>query len=109
MNERRLILPTLKPQLSPLAVHCESAVHLRAVMRHMREPVVVLVALQTSPLLPPRHRLVAAPVQGLGLGTQALVSAQTLSAWTVVQLWWGRTQVLEGEAQVFGAQLQQVG
>jgi hypothetical protein len=67
------------PQLSPETRQSVSRVHLYWLVRHMREPLVLPLALQRSPLAPARQTLVLAPLQGLASGTQALVFEHVLS------------------------------
>src|SRR5262245_60702956 len=88
------------PQVSPLAVESLSLSHLYWVTRHMREPLTVPLALQRSPVVPPRHWLAEAPVQVLASGTHELVSPQLLSAYTWLHTMRGRTQLLAGSEQV---------
>jgi hypothetical protein len=87
------------PQLSPETRQSVLLAHLYWLTRHMREPLVVPVALQRSPSTPARHVLAEAPVQGLASGTQAFVFEHVLSVYWMVQARRGRTQVLVGDEQ----------
>jgi hypothetical protein len=66
----------------------------------MREPVVVLEALQRSPPTPAVQRLMPEPVQTLASGVQVLMSRQVLLAYWMLQVRRGSTQLLAGAAQV---------